>query len=127
MPPPTIALRGACSLKRNIAPPCSARKFAADGAQKLTSLPVTGATHTTETTPVLFGHDWLQGKPVIAAGHAACLDYSVAKQGFLTAYRWSGEAALSPENVVCVRAWNEGGLGPHDGIFLVLSPMMGGP
>jgi hypothetical protein len=71
---------------------------------ELPDLPVTTAYHDTETTPVLFGHYWLQGKPVIAAGHAACLDYSVAKKGFLTAYRWSGEAALSQENVVYVSA-----------------------
>ena len=65
---------------------------------------MTTAYHYTETTPVLFGHDWLQGKPVISAGHAACLDYSVAKRGFLTAYRWSGETTLSPEDVVYVSA-----------------------
>src|SRR5262245_48184105 len=37
MPPPTIMLRGAWSLNRNSSPGCRARKFAADGAQKLTS------------------------------------------------------------------------------------------
>jgi hypothetical protein len=63
-------------------------------------LPVTTDYQYTETTPVLFGHYWLQGTPVIAAGHAACLDYSVAKEGFLTAYRWSGESTLSAANVV---------------------------
>jgi hypothetical protein len=71
---------------------------------ELPDLPVTADYHYTETTPVLFGHYWLQGKPVITAGHAACLDYSVAKQGFLTAYRWSGETTLSSENVVYVSA-----------------------
>ena len=65
---------------------------------RLPDLPVTTDYHHTETTPVLFGHYWLQSKPVIAAGHAACLDDSVAKRGFLTAHRWSGETALSPEN-----------------------------
>jgi hypothetical protein len=71
---------------------------------RLPDLPVTTARHTTETTPVLIGHYWLQGKPGVSAGHAACLDYSVAKRGFLTAYRWSGETTLSPENVVYVSA-----------------------
>jgi hypothetical protein len=71
---------------------------------ELPDLPVTTAYHDTETTPVLFGHYWLQGAPVIAAGHAACLDDSVAKQGFLTAYRWSGETTLSPANIVYVSA-----------------------
>ena len=36
-PPPTITLRGACNLNRNSSPGWSARKFAAEGAQKLTS------------------------------------------------------------------------------------------
>src|SRR5215213_3374452 len=38
MPPPTMTLRGAWSLNRNISPGWSARKLAADGAQKFTSL-----------------------------------------------------------------------------------------
>src|SRR5258708_38497953 len=37
MPPPTITLRGAWSLNRKNSPGRRARKFAADGAQKLTS------------------------------------------------------------------------------------------
>jgi hypothetical protein len=49
---------------------------------RLPDLPVTTAYHYTETTPVLFWHYWPQRKPVISAGHAACLDYSVAKNGF---------------------------------------------
>ena len=36
--------------------------------------------------------------------HVACLDFSVAKGGFLTAYRWSGEPELLAENLVRVRA-----------------------
>jgi hypothetical protein len=58
---------------------------------RLPDLPVTTEYQYTESIPVLFGHYWLQGTPVISKGNAACLDYSVAKQGFLTAYRWSGE------------------------------------
>jgi hypothetical protein len=34
----------------------------------------------------------------------ACLDFSVAKKGFLTAYRWSGDPELSPEHLVYVPA-----------------------
>jgi hypothetical protein len=46
--------------------------------------------------------------PVISGDYAACLDYSVAKKGFLTAYRWSGEHVLSPANIVYVNAENSG-------------------
>jgi hypothetical protein len=38
------------------------------------------------------------------ACYAACLDFSVAKEGILTAYRWSGEKVLSPNNMVYVSA-----------------------
>jgi hypothetical protein len=54
--------------------------------------------------PVFFGHYWLQGIPKLTAGNAACLDFSVAKKGYLTAYRWSGEEKLLPENLVYVAA-----------------------
>jgi hypothetical protein len=54
--------------------------------------------------PVFFGHYWLSGTPVLTAPNAACLDFSVAKRGYLTAYRWSGETCLSEENLVSVAA-----------------------
>jgi Calcineurin-like phosphoesterase len=57
-----------------------------------------------ESTPVFFGHYWLQGSPTITAPNAACLDFSVAKKGYLTAYRWSGETQLSEQNLVSVPA-----------------------
>jgi hypothetical protein len=57
-----------------------------------------------EEIPVFFGHYWLRGMPAIAGEYAACLDFSVAKQGFLAAYRWSGERVLSPGNIVYVSA-----------------------
>jgi hypothetical protein len=57
-----------------------------------------------ETTPVLFGHYWMTGAPALTASNAACLDFSVANNGFLTAYRWSGERELSFENLVYVSA-----------------------
>jgi hypothetical protein len=71
---------------------------------RLPDLPVTTEYRYTESIPVFFGHYWLQGTPVISNGNAACLDFSVAKQGYLTAYRWSGESVLSQENVVYVKA-----------------------
>lgn len=58
-----------------------------------------------DTTPVFFGHYWLPAhsprQPVTR--HLACLDYSVAKGGYLAAYRWDGEEQLSPEKFVAVR------------------------
>ena len=54
--------------------------------------------------PVFFGHYWLSGPPILTAPNAACLDFSVAKRGYLTAYRWSGEPCLSDENLVSVAA-----------------------
>src|SRR5208282_2363488 len=43
-----------------------------------------------ESTPVLFGHYWMEGEPTITFSNAACLDFRVARKGYLTAYRWSG-------------------------------------
>ena len=53
--------------------------------------------------PVFFGHYWLSAeRPGVLAENVACLDYSVAKGGFLCAYRWNGEQKLSNENFVWV-------------------------
>jgi len=48
--------------------------------------------------PVFIGHYWLKGAPKPLANNIACLDYSVAKNGRLVAYRWSGEQSLLEEN-----------------------------
>jgi hypothetical protein len=53
-----------------------------------------------ERTPVFFGHYWLTDRPQITAANAACLDFSVAKEGYLTAYRWSGERELAEKCLV---------------------------
>ena len=54
--------------------------------------------------PVFVGHYWLSSQqPELLAENVACLDYSVAKGGFLCAYRWNGEQQLSNENFVWVR------------------------
>ena len=53
--------------------------------------------------PVFVGHYWLSAKqPEILAENVACLDFSVAKGGFLCAYRWNGERKLSNDNFVWV-------------------------
>jgi hypothetical protein len=57
-----------------------------------------------EGKPVFFGHYWLEEEPIITAPNAACLDFSVAKGGYLTAYRWSGERDLSKNCLVSVPA-----------------------
>jgi hypothetical protein len=49
-----------------------------------------------DPVPVLFGHYWMRGEPRILHPRASCLDFSVAKEGFLTAYRWSGETECAP-------------------------------
>jgi hypothetical protein len=57
-----------------------------------------------ENTPVIFGHYWMEGEPTVTFSNAACLDFSVARKGYLTAYRWSGERELSFEHLVYVPA-----------------------
>jgi hypothetical protein len=54
--------------------------------------------------PVFFGHYWLNGSPDITSSNAACLDFSVAKKGYLTPYRWSGESELKQSCLVSVPA-----------------------
>lgn len=53
-----------------------------------------------ESIPVFFGHYWVNGSPGLTAPNAACVDFSVAKKGYLTAYRWSGETQLSNQNLI---------------------------
>lgn len=55
--------------------------------------------------PVFVGHYWLSApRPSVLAGNVACLDYSVAKGGWLCAYRWDGEQQLSNEKFVWVKS-----------------------
>jgi hypothetical protein len=63
-----------------------------------------------ESEPVLFGHYSLPGEPAITFSNAACLDFSVARAGYLTAYRWSGECMLSSKHLVYVPANSEDGI-----------------
>jgi hypothetical protein len=64
---------------------------------------ITAATpYPTTAKPVFIGHYWLSAqRPDLLAENVACLDYSVAKGGFLCAYRWNGEQKLSNDNFVC--------------------------
>ena len=47
--------------------------------------------------PCFIGHYCLDGEPAPLADNVACLDYSVAKEGKLVAYRWDGEMKLDAE------------------------------
>jgi hypothetical protein len=56
-----------------------------------------------DTKPVLVGHYWLTGRqPELLRHNIACVDWSVAKGGFLCAYRWDGEQKLDAGKFV----WN---------------------
>lgn len=44
--------------------------------------------------PTFVGHYWLTGEPEPLSTTVACLDYSVARNGTLVAYRFSGESTL---------------------------------
>lgn len=48
--------------------------------------------------PCFIDHYWLRGKPSPLLDNVGCVDYSVAKQGKLVAYRWSGERSLTSSN-----------------------------
>jgi hypothetical protein len=52
--------------------------------------------------PVLFGHYWFTGKPTVISPRFACLDYSVARDGPLVAYRWDGEPELANDKMAWV-------------------------
>jgi hypothetical protein len=54
-----------------------------------------------DAKPVFVGHYWLKGlRPELLRQNIACVDWSVAKGGFLCAYRWDGEQELDGGNFV---------------------------
>jgi len=62
--------------------------------------------------PVFFGHYWMRGEPYLVAPDMACLDFSVAKDGWLCAYSFDGEPALDPDRLVAVRPVPEPAFAP---------------
>jgi hypothetical protein len=75
-----------------------------DRLDELPDVEITTKFHYRDSTPVLFGHYWMPGEPIITHSTAACLDFSVARNGYLTAYRWSGERVLSSRHLERVAA-----------------------
>lgn len=62
----------------------------------------------TDDVPVFFGHYWRRGAPeelLDWSTNAACVDFSAAKGGALTAYRWSGEKQIDAGNFVQLSGW----------------------
>ena len=55
-----------------------------------------------EEKPVFFGHYWLKGKPLLNKENVCCLDYSVAKEGYLVAYTFEGESKLESAKLTFV-------------------------
>ena len=53
--------------------------------------------------PVIFGHYWWSADRGVTSDRALCVDFSVAKEGELVAYRWDGEMALSESKIVRAR------------------------
>lgn len=76
-----------------------------DSDAELPAAVVTAAVpYATDAPPVFVGHYWLSGdSPSLLRGNVACLDWSVAKGGFLCAYRWDGERTLDERKFVT--AW----------------------
>ncbi|MDA8693454.1 hypothetical protein N9L92_05265, partial [Saprospiraceae bacterium] len=58
--------------------------------------------YTNDQVPVFFGHYWLKGTPKLLKKNVCCLDYSVAKNGYLVAYQWGGEKVLKEGHLVWV-------------------------
>jgi len=53
-----------------------------------------------DNKPVFFGDYWLNDRPSIYQSNVCCLDYSVAKQGKLVAYRYDQEPDLTNDNLI---------------------------
>lgn len=65
--------------------------------------------YSADAPPVFVGHYWLsEAEPEPLAPNIACLDYSVAKDGQLCAYRFDGESVLSKDKFVSVPSRSQG-------------------
>ncbi|MEC4113909.1 metallophosphoesterase [Myroides pelagicus] len=63
--------------------------------------------YTADEKPVFFGHYWMKIKEgevaSILTKNSCCLDYSVAKDGKLVCYRYTGEQDLHSQNIKYIR------------------------
>jgi len=59
-----------------------------------------------DDAPVFLGHYWRQGLPQTFTKNICSVDYSVAKNGKLVAYRWDGEKELDNSKFVSVNSSN---------------------
>jgi hypothetical protein len=80
---------------------------AADGAPPVLLSPALAEEHEAyppDAPPIFMGHYWLPpvDPPILQAKNVAIIDYSVAKDGNLVAYRWDGEKELDPKKFVVV-------------------------
>lgn len=82
-----------------------------EGDDQLAELPVPPAVceeaeiYPADAPPVFIGHYWLRAESAQRlAPNVACLDYSVAKDGMLCAYRWDGEAEIDNSKFVTVES-----------------------
>ncbi len=55
-----------------------------------------------EDKVIFVGHYWLTGTPKPLSDKVACVDYSVAKSGKMTGYRYGGEEYIKQKNYVWV-------------------------
>ncbi|RYZ61666.1 MAG: phosphoesterase [Chitinophagaceae bacterium] len=54
--------------------------------------------------PIFLGHYWLEAEmPELQRSNVICLDYSIAKDGILVAYRWNKGEEISPINFVSTK------------------------
>lgn len=60
------------------------------------------APYTAVDRPTFVGHYWFNGTPQPLTPQVACLDYSIAKDGQLVAYRFDGESALDKSKFIAV-------------------------
>ena len=72
-----------------------------------TAMPAHELRHYLDPKPVFFGYYWLDGTPQLTAANAVCLDFSVAKNGYLTAYSFDGEAIPDAAKLTWVWPGNE--------------------
>lgn len=67
----------------------------------LNASPITN-TFNVPAKPVFVGHYWMNGIPEALSQKVACVDYSVAKGGKMTAYQWDGEDRIVQQHFTWV-------------------------